>query len=182
MVGRSTGVERLVCFRWFHSLVEVEGPVVDTRAGCSRWLQVKELLQTRGLVVLEVTSSGTGYAVHALKDNSVFYFTKRGVLDSCGTGCPQMVQFWNCFCRRGGWLPCSGLGQRNLFQTRGPVALSGQDEELLQTRGLVALQWSRVPGAFVDTGAGCSAVVSGSRGFCRHGGRLPCSGLGLQEH
>ena len=140
MVGRSTGVERLVFCRWFHSLVEVEGPVVDTRAGCSRWLQVKELLQTRGLVVLEVTSSGTGYAVHALKDNSVFFFTKRGDLDSCGTGCPLEVQFWNCFCRRGGWLPCSSLGQRVLFQTRGPVALSGQVKELLQTRRPVALQ------------------------------------------
>ena len=44
VVGRSTGVERLVCFQWFQSLVEVEGPVVDTRAGCPRWLQVKELL------------------------------------------------------------------------------------------------------------------------------------------
>ena len=33
--------------------------------------------------------------------------------------------------------------------------------------GPVALQWSWVPGAFVDTGAGCPAVVSGSRGFCR---------------
>ena len=89
MVGRSTGVERLVCFRWFHSLVEVEGPGVDTRAGCSRWLQVKELLQTRGLVVLDVASSGTGYAVHALKGSSVFYFSKRGYLDCCGTGCPK---------------------------------------------------------------------------------------------
>ena len=38
-----------------------------------------------------------------------------------------------------------------------------QVKELLQTRGPVALQWSRVPGAFVDTGAGCPAVVSGSR-------------------
>ena len=90
------------------------------------------------------------YAVHALKGSSVFYFTKRGGLVRCGTGCPQVFQFLSCFCRRGGWLPCSGLGQRNLFQTRGPVALSGQDEELLQTRGLVALQWSRPRGAFVD--------------------------------
>ena len=63
-----------VSFVFFHSLVEVEGPVVDTRAGCSRWLQVKELLQTRGLVVHDVTSSGTGYAVHALKDSPVFLY------------------------------------------------------------------------------------------------------------
>ena len=92
MVGRSTGVERLVRFRWFHSLVEVEGPVVDTRAGCSRWLQVKELLQTRGLVVLDVASSGTGYAVHALKDNLVFtllngegWFTVGLVVPMCSS-------------------------------------------------------------------------------------------------
>ena len=62
MVGRSTGVERLVCFRWFHSLVEVEGPVVDTRAGCPRWLQVKELLQTRGPVALDGSGSGDARA------------------------------------------------------------------------------------------------------------------------
>ena len=130
MVGRSTGVERLVCFRWFHSLVEVEGPVVDTRAGCSRWLQFKELVQTRGLVVFEVTSSGTGYAVHALKDNSVFSLLNGEI-----------------------WIPV----------------------------GLVVPWWSSFGTAFVDAGAGCPAVVSGSRGFCRHGGRLPCSGLGFQE-
>ena len=38
--------------------------------------------------------------------------------------------------------------------------------------GPVALQWSRVPRAFVDTGAGCPAVVSGSGGSCRHGSWL----------
>ena len=145
MVGRSTGVERLVCFRWFHSLVEVEGPVVDTRAGCSRWLQVKELLQTRGLVVLDVASSGTGYAVHALKDNLVFSLLNGEI-----------------------WIPV----------------------------GLVVPWWSSFGTAFVDAGAGCPAAVSGretcsklegrlpsvdrSRNFCRHGGRLPCSGLGFQ--
>ena len=78
MVGRSTGVERLVCFRWFHSLVEVEGPVVDTRAGCPsmapgqgtfvdtragcpRWLGFQELLQTRGPVVLDGSGSRRFY-------------------------------------------------------------------------------------------------------------------------
>ena len=59
MVGRSTRVERLVCFRWFHSLVEVEGPVVDSRAGCPRWVGFQEILHTV-------------YAVHALK---VFSFS-----------------------------------------------------------------------------------------------------------
>ena len=98
MVGRSTGVERLVCFRWFHSLVEVEGPVVNTRAGCSRWLQVKELLQIRGLVVLDVASSGTGYAVHALKDNLVFTLLNGEGWIRCGTGCPQVFQFLNRNC------------------------------------------------------------------------------------
>ena len=130
MVGRSAGVERLVRFLWFHSLVEVEGPVVYTRAGCSRWLQVKELLQTRGLVVLDVASSGTGYAVHALKDNSVFSLLNGEI-----------------------WIPV----------------------------GLVVPWWSSFGTAFVDTGAGCPAVVSGSRGFCRHGSWLPCSSLGLRR-
>ena len=47
--------------------------------------------------------------------------------------------------------------------------------------GLVVPWWSSFATAFVDTRAGCPFVVSGSRGFCRHGGRLPFCGLGLQE-
>ena len=59
--------------KWFHSLVEVEGPVVDTRAGCLRMSRVMDLYrhedwlssmawvlglsQTRGLVVLDVSDS-----------------------------------------------------------------------------------------------------------------------------
>ena len=79
-----------------------------------------------------------------------FFFTKRGDLDSCGTGCPLVVQFWNCFCRRGGRLPFAVSGRKTCSKLEGrlPSMDPGQ-------------------GTFVDTGAGCPAVVSGSRGFCR---------------
>ena len=103
------------------------------------------------------------YAVHALKGSSVFYFTKRGGLVHCGTGCPQVFQFLSCFCRRGGRLPFVVSGRKTCCSQEGrlPSMAPGR-------------------GTFVDTGAGCPAVVSGSRSFCRHGSWLLCSGLGLE--
>ena len=100
-------------------------------------------------------TSNSLYAVHALKGSSVFYFTKRGDLDCCGTGCPQVVQLLSCFCRRGGWLPLAVSGRETCSKLEGrlPSVDPGQ-------------------GTFADTGAGCPAVVSGSRSFRRHGSWL----------
>ena len=131
MVGRSTGVERLVCFRWFHSLVEVEGLVVDTRAGCSRWLQVKELLQTRGLVVLDVTSSGTGYAVHALKDNSVFSVLNGEIWIPVGLVVPWWSSFGTAFVDAGAGCPLRSRAERLAPNSRAGCPRWIQVKELL---------------------------------------------------
>ena len=60
-------------------------PASDATDSFKDWLSlVSRIPQTSKLL----------YAVHALKGSSFFYFTKRGVLDRCGTGCPQVVQFF----------------------------------------------------------------------------------------
>ena len=115
MVGRSTGVERLVCFRWFHSLVEVEGPVVDTWAGCPRWLGLQEILHTI-------------YAVHALKEFSFsllngeiwipvglvvpWWSSLRTVFVDTGAGCLQWSRVPGAFVDTGAGCPAvvSGSG------------------------------------------------------------------------
>ena len=157
MVRRSTCVVRLFAFAqlsWNGQVGRLPSYVqcIDSRKD---WLSlVSRIPQT----------SKSLYAVHALKGSSFFYFTKRGDLDCCGTGCLQVVQLLSCFCRRGCWLPLAVSGRETCSKLEGrlPSVDPGQ-------------------GTFADTGAGCPAVVSGSRSFCRHGGWLLCSGLGHQE-
>ena len=67
-----------------------------------------------------------------------FFLTKRGDLDSCGTGCPLVVQLWNCFCRRGGQLPFAVSGRMTCSKLVGRLPLMDPGQ-----------------GTFADTGAGC---------------------------
>ena len=107
--------------------------------GFTLWLSWSSCADSMAGCLRKSRESYLGYAVQALKGSS-FFLNETGRSGLLWDWLSQVVQLLSCFCRRGGRLPCSSLGQRVLFQTRGPVALSGQVKELLQTRGPVALQ------------------------------------------
>ena len=110
------------------------------------------------------------YAVHALKGSSIFLHYQTGragsLWDWLSPGVP--VFELQLLLKTRGWLPAAVSGRESCSKLEGRLPSVDRTRNFCR-HGAGCLQWSRVPGAFVDTGAGCSAVVSGSRGFCRHG-------------
>ena len=96
-----------------------------------------------------------GYAVHALKGSSFFLERNGEIWIAVGLVVPSGSAF--------------ELVALQQSRAESPVPNSRAG----------CPQWTG-QGTFADTVAGCPAVVSGSRSFCRHGGWLPCSSLGLQ--
>ena len=104
VVRRSTCVVRLVSV----SQLSWSGQV-GRLPSC---VQVIGLSQTRGLVVLDVASSATGYAVHALKDNLVFTLLNREIWIPVGLVVPRWSSFGTAFVDAGAGCPLRSRAER----------------------------------------------------------------------